>query len=85
MASSITLPDFDFSVPENEEYDEEGYEDGDGEDYEEAEDLDAEAEAMARRLGDQLLADIAKAQAEAAAAAATAACPAYVISISKQG
>ncbi|KAI0830160.1 hypothetical protein BC628DRAFT_982972 [Trametes gibbosa] len=73
MASSITLPDFDFLNAPGEEYnDEEGYEDGEGEeDYDEGEDIDAEAEEMARRLGDQLLADIAKAQAEAAATSAS--------------
>ncbi|KAI0632874.1 hypothetical protein C8Q77DRAFT_1120240 [Trametes polyzona] len=72
MASSITLPDFDFSNTGGEEYnDDEDYEEGEGdEEYDEGEDLDAEAEEMARRLGDQLLADIAKAQAEAAAATA---------------
>ena len=77
MASSITLPDFEFltNANEDEDYDEEGYEDAEGEDYDEAEDLDAEAEAMARRLGDQLLADIAKAQAEVAAVATNVAVP----------
>ena len=75
MASSITLPDFDFPANEDEDYDGDDFEDAEGEEYDEAEDLDAEAEAMARRLGDQLLADIAKAQAEAAAAAAAAASP----------
>ncbi|KAI8972559.1 hypothetical protein BD414DRAFT_499929 [Trametes punicea] len=72
MASSITLPDFDFSQAHGEEYhEEEEYEEGEGgEEYDEGEDIDAEAEEMARRLGDQLLADIARAQAEAAAAAA---------------
>lgn len=53
---------------EEEDYDEEGEED-----YEDAPDIDAEAEEMARRLGDQLWADIAKAQLEAAAAAASSA------------
>ena len=75
MASSITLPDFEFPAHEEEDYGEEGYEDAEGEEYDEAEDLDAEAEAMARRLGDQLLADIAKAQAEAAAIVASASIP----------
>ncbi|OSD03674.1 hypothetical protein PYCCODRAFT_1434068 [Trametes coccinea BRFM310] len=71
MASSINLPDFDFSNTGGEDYnDAEEYDDGEeGEEYDEGEDLEAEAEEMARRLGDQLLADIAKAQAEAAAAA----------------
>ncbi|KAJ3012678.1 hypothetical protein NUW54_g1801 [Trametes sanguinea] len=75
MASSINLPDFDFSNAGGEDYDEdEEYEEGEGgEEYDEGEDIDAEAEEMARRLGDQLLADIAKAQAEAAAAASNAA------------
>ncbi|KAI0668851.1 hypothetical protein C8Q78DRAFT_1193722 [Trametes maxima] len=71
MASSITLPDFDFSNEdaEGEDYDEdEEYGDEDAEGYDDGEDIDAEAEEMARRLGDQLLADIAKAQAEVAAA-----------------
>ncbi len=76
MASSITLPDFDFSTNEGEGYDdEEGYEDGEGDEYDEGEDIDAEAEEMARRLGDQLLADIAKAQAEAAAASGDPSAP----------
>ena len=39
MASSIKIPDFDFSVPDDEEYDEEGYEDAEGE-----EDADADGE-----------------------------------------
>ncbi|KAH9856425.1 hypothetical protein C2E23DRAFT_857369 [Lenzites betulinus] len=74
MASSITLPDFEFLNAPSAEYNEDdGYEDGEGdEDYDEEEYVDAEAEEMARRLGDQLLADIAKAQAEAAAVAGTA-------------
>ncbi|KAI0326800.1 hypothetical protein GY45DRAFT_1363675 [Cubamyces sp. BRFM 1775] len=71
MASSISLPDFDFSNAEGEYNDDEEYEEGEGEEYDEGEDIDAEAEEMARRLGDQLLADIAKAQAEAAAAVAS--------------
>ncbi|KAI0651285.1 hypothetical protein C8Q79DRAFT_1059657 [Trametes meyenii] len=76
MASSVTLPDFDFSNEdaEGEDYNEEdGYGDEDAEGYEDGEDIDAEAEEMARRLGDQLLADIAKAQAEVAAATSSAA------------
>ncbi|KAI0351615.1 hypothetical protein OH77DRAFT_915994 [Trametes cingulata] len=78
MASSITLPDFDFSTAQRDDLnEEEEYEEEEGgEDYDEGEDIDAEAEEMARRLGDQLLADIAKAQAEAAAAASgTSAAP----------
>lgn len=51
-----------------EEEEEEGYPEGD----EEEGDEDAEAAEIARRLGDQLMADIAKAQAEQAAAAAAA-------------
>ncbi|CDO75450.1 hypothetical protein BN946_scf184823.g4 [Trametes cinnabarina] len=79
MASSINLPDFDFSKTQEDDYNEdEEYDEGEGgEEYDEGGDIDAEAEEMARRLGDQLLADIAKAQAEAAAAASgsTAAAP----------
>ena len=40
MASSITLPDFEFPTIEDEDYDEEGYEDAEGEEYDEAEDLE---------------------------------------------
>ena len=69
MASTFTLPDFHFPTNDDEDYDGDDYEEGEGEDYEEGEDIDAAAEAMAKRLGDQLLADIAKAQAEVAATA----------------
>lgn len=54
---------------QEEEEEEEEYPEGD----EEEGDEDAEAAEIARRLGDQLMADIAKAQAEQAAAAAAAA------------
>ncbi|KZT05161.1 uncharacterized protein LAESUDRAFT_715178 [Laetiporus sulphureus 93-53] len=69
LADSTELPTAMAEEGYDEDYDgqyEEGYDDYD------AEDIDAEAEAMAFRLQEQLRADIARAQLEAAAAAAQA-------------
>ena len=62
----LPLPQFDTEWEEGED---DQYEGDEGEEDDDA-GYDAEAEAIAKRLGDQLLADIAKAQMEAALAAA---------------
>lgn len=77
----LPLPQFDSA--EWDEGDEEQYEFEEGD--EEDGDYGAEAEEIAKRLGDQLLADITKAQMEAARAASASSATAAVLQISQSG